>query len=564
MDDDESDTILCLIDEIKSEDHTTKLNAIKSLETIAQVIGQERTREELVPYTAELLDDDNEEILIAVAMKLGDLSRYVGEPRHMVCLLPPLNTLASNEENNVREKAVQSLNLIAERLPSKVIEEAYLPVLNNLAINDWYSARIAACSLFSSIFPKLSPEHQAELIKLFINLGKDDTPMVRRAAASNLGSLCSLVSNGDLGRLLEGLSTDEHDSVRQAVLESISKIIPRYKDLIQLIKKLAKDKSWRVRYTLVEHMQLYLEPFDSASNIINEVVSLLNDSEPEVKCIILSNLSFIIQKLDKSSIEVYIMPSYEKLAKDPSQYVRLSLVQAICSTSSHFDVETAVQKLLPIINTLIKDESFDVRISFADSMHKFNESIGPEKVVAYSVPLILQMMKDNQWRLRHKVVECLPQVADMIGAESFNVNIAENVGSWLKDPVFAVREATLEAIKQISTMDGYGDNWVKTRILSFVQDLAKEQIFTRRMTALYALNKFGHLIGGKEFYALVEVLASDSIANIRFNVAKTIKSNFGKIKGQNFNRILDKMKTDPDPDVKFFSEEALKELNKKN
>ena len=564
MDDDESDTILCLIDEIKSEDHTTKLNAIKSLETIAQVIGQERTREELVPYTAELLDDDNEETLIAVALKLGDLSKYVGEPRHMVCLLAPLNTLACNEENNVREKAVQSLNLIAGRLPSKVIEEAYLPVLNSLAVNDWYSARIAACSLFSVIFPKLAPEQQGELVKLFVSLGKDDTPMVRRAAASNLGSLCSVVSHADLGRLLEGLSTDEHDSVRQAVLESVAKLVPKYKDLIQLVKKLAKDKSWRVRYTLVEHVQEYLEPFDSASSIVNEVVALINDSEPEVKCITLSNLSFVIQKLDKNSVEVYIMPSYEKLAKDPSQYVRLSLVQAICSTSCHFDVETAVQKLLPIIHTLIKDESFDVRISFADSMHKFNESIGPEKVVAYSVPLILQMMKDSQWRLRHKVVECLPQVADMIGAEAFNVSISESIASWLKDPVYAVREATLEAIKQISAMDGYGESWVKARILGFVQELAKEQIFTRRLTALYALNKFGNLIGGKEFYALVEVLASDSVANIRFNVAKTIRSNFGKIQGQNFSRILEKMKADPDPDVKFFSEEALKELNKKN
>ena len=71
MDDDESDTILCLIDEIKSEDHTTKLNAIKSLETIAQVIGQERTREELVPYTAELLDDDNEETVYTVTDENG-------------------------------------------------------------------------------------------------------------------------------------------------------------------------------------------------------------------------------------------------------------------------------------------------------------------------------------------------------------------------------------------------------------------------------------------------------------------------------------------------------------
>jgi serine/threonine-protein phosphatase 2A regulatory subunit A len=258
------------------------------------------------------------------------------------------------------------------------------------------------------------------------------------------------------------------------------------------------------------------------------------------------------------------MPSFEKLSKDPSQYVRLSLVQAICNTSGHIEVETAVQKLLPIINTLIKDESFDVRISFADSMHQFNKSIGPDKVLSYSIPLVLQLMKDNQWRLRLKVVECLPQVAEMIGSDSFNENISEPLINWIKDSVFAVREATLESIKQIASMDGYGEVWVKTRVLPVIQELAKDQVFTRRMTCLNALNKFGSLVGAKDFFALVELLGNDPVPNIKFNVSKTIKNNFNKVKGQSYNKILEKMKGDSDPDVKFFAEDALREVNKKN
>ena len=136
MDEDECDAILCLIDELKSEDNTTRIQAIDRLETIAKAIGEERTKEELVPYTAELLDDDNEEVLVAVAKKLGDLSNYLGNSSNLVCLLSPLNILAANEENNVREKAVNSLNMIAEKMSGKVIEESYLPMLNTLATND--------------------------------------------------------------------------------------------------------------------------------------------------------------------------------------------------------------------------------------------------------------------------------------------------------------------------------------------------------------------------------------------------------------------------------------------
>ena len=243
MEEDECDTILCLIDELKSEDHSTRIHAINSLEIIATAIGEERTREELVPYIAELLDDDNDEVLVAIATKLGDLAKLVGKPENMVCLLSSLSTLAANEENIVREKAVNSLNIIAERLPLVQIEEQYIPMLNSLATNDWYSARIASCSLFTTVFSKVPKELKERLIKLFVELGKDDTPMVRRAAAINIGDLCRNVSSAGLGNLLELLTTDEHDSVRQNALESIAKVIDLYKDLLQLVKKLAKDKS---------------------------------------------------------------------------------------------------------------------------------------------------------------------------------------------------------------------------------------------------------------------------------------------------------------------------------
>ena len=562
MDEDECDAILCLIDELKSEDNTTRIQAIDRLETIAKAIGEERTKEELVPYTAELLDDDNEEVLVAVAKKLGDLSNYLGNSSNLVCLLSPLNILAANEENNVREKAVNSLNMIAEKMSGKVIEESYLPMLNTLATNDWYSARIASCSLFSVIFPKVSEDNQSKLIKLFVELGKDDTPMVRRAAASNMGNMCSIVSNADLGRLLELLTTDEHDSVRQNALESIAKVMNKYNDLIQLVKKLAKDKSWRVRYTVVEHLHEYLEPFESASNIVNEVVGLMNDSEPEVKCITLANLVHVIEKLSNDNIEVYILPSFEKLSKDTSQYVRLSLVQAICQTSSFFGVDTSIQKLLPIINSLIKDDSFDVRISFADNMHAFNASLGCEKVLMYSVPLILQMMKDNQWRLRLKVVECLPQVAEMIGINNFNDQITESMAKWIEDSVFAVREATLEAIKQIASL--YGEEWLKSRFFSVIQSLVNNPVFVKRMSALSALNKFGEFFGAKDFYAFVDILSNDPVPNIKFNVAKIIKNNHKKIKGYSFIKLLEKLKGDNDLDVKYFAEDALRGLANKN
>lgn len=78
--DEEIESILCLIDELKSEDHNTRLHAINNLHLIAEAVGPERTEDELVPYIVELLEDDNEEVLLALANKLGELRNYLQKP----------------------------------------------------------------------------------------------------------------------------------------------------------------------------------------------------------------------------------------------------------------------------------------------------------------------------------------------------------------------------------------------------------------------------------------------------------------------------------------------------
>lgn len=48
------------IDELRCNDKNKKINALKNLDKIAQVLGAERTRDELIPYVSELIDDEDE------------------------------------------------------------------------------------------------------------------------------------------------------------------------------------------------------------------------------------------------------------------------------------------------------------------------------------------------------------------------------------------------------------------------------------------------------------------------------------------------------------------------
>jgi serine/threonine-protein phosphatase 2A regulatory subunit A len=64
----------------------------------------ERTRNELLPYIMDLMDDD-EEILVCLAGVLdGDFLEYVGGPLFAPHLFKPLERLCEVDETVVREK----------------------------------------------------------------------------------------------------------------------------------------------------------------------------------------------------------------------------------------------------------------------------------------------------------------------------------------------------------------------------------------------------------------------------------------------------------------------------
>lgn len=81
-----------------------RINSVKSLHTISIALGQDRTRNELLPYILDLMDDD-EEILIEMAQTLdGSFLQYVGGPLYAPYLFKPLERLCEVEEPTVREK----------------------------------------------------------------------------------------------------------------------------------------------------------------------------------------------------------------------------------------------------------------------------------------------------------------------------------------------------------------------------------------------------------------------------------------------------------------------------
>lgn len=92
------------MDELRSEDVQLRLNAIHSLPTIALALGPDRSRQELLPFLQDSIDDEDE-VLLALAEELGrNFEEYIGGKEHAYLILSPLENLSAVEETLVRDK----------------------------------------------------------------------------------------------------------------------------------------------------------------------------------------------------------------------------------------------------------------------------------------------------------------------------------------------------------------------------------------------------------------------------------------------------------------------------
>ena len=81
-----------------------RLDSIQNLPTISIALGKERTRNELLPYIMDLMDDDEEILMVLAGVLNGSFLDYVGGPLFAPHLFKPLERLCELEETTVREK----------------------------------------------------------------------------------------------------------------------------------------------------------------------------------------------------------------------------------------------------------------------------------------------------------------------------------------------------------------------------------------------------------------------------------------------------------------------------
>lgn len=71
-------------------------------------------------------------------------------------------------------------------LATPQIEEYFVPLTRTLSQADWFTSRSAATGLYAVMYSRVNSPTQDLMRQWYAQLCQDDTPMVRREAATNL------------------------------------------------------------------------------------------------------------------------------------------------------------------------------------------------------------------------------------------------------------------------------------------------------------------------------------------------------------------------------------------
>jgi len=572
-----------LIDELRSDDVHRRLNAVKSLSTIAVALGPQRTCEELLPFLQEECTDDDDEVLYTLAEQLEGGRDWVGGATNVHALLYPLEQLCSAEEISVRDRATEAIRELARQMPPADSVQHICVLITRLASHEWFTSRMSACSIFAAALSKVTEAKQKDdLLRNYFRLCSDETAMTRRQAANVLGGIAEVMAGdpvmSEIFQAFEKLSKDEQDSVRILaisnciILGKLNRSPVWQQQVMAVVKACGEDKSWRVRYMVAEHAKALCEVFEvhAKASIVPLFLRLLSDQEMEVRTIASARIASIAKLNPSKEFLESLMPQMEKLTlpRELSPHVRVSLAGSVLSLTSIFGYQLTADYLMGVCLTLIKDESSDVRLKLIRTLGEISSVVGADVVLQSLLPAIIELAKDRQWRVRLAVLDSMPELAKSLGEAKFTQELHNLFPTWLVDSVYAVRSSAAGNYKRLCEV--FGATWSEAMVVPQLQTMLSHKKYLYRISAIPCVGILAEVVSSsfleKDLVPMLVKISSDPVPNVRLNVAKTIKNMHKNCPANrqcldsHFRPCLRRLATDEDPDVKFFANSCLQQM----
>ncbi|KAF5292005.1 hypothetical protein FQA39_LY14122 [Lamprigera yunnana] len=497
-------------------DVEVRINSIKKLSTVAMALDVDKTKNELIPYldnlTEEIYNDD--EILMNLAEQLGSFLPYIGGAENVDLILKILEKLATVDEIVVRDKAIESLEKIAEQLDVVSLESKFVPMIFRLIESDWFTSKCSGAALCSICYPLVSDNIKTELRTAYRILCEDDSPLVRRAAATKLVRFAPILEThwliNEFVPICYTFAKDDQDSVRLLAVDvavSVASCLnpKEIEDLIlTTLTELCGDPSWRVRYQVANQMNLLQRAFGcelTHKYLLVMFQNLVHDTEPQVREATTYGIVGFCELLQKwyrvnnqdGSIDPIIInqmfPLIKLLDQDCNSDVKESLSNVITMLSPLLGHEYTKLLLLPLITSSLINDSSKVRENIISNLNNIISIIGMNEIADTVLDIIADLVNNSAsiWRTRRNLVVTINYIAKDSGKEYFDKHLKALYHKLLNDGVYAVRK-TAPLILPI-LIKNFGFKWAKESILQDIIVFSRHKHYLYRYVCLFCIDE---------------------------------------------------------------------------
>ena len=578
-----------IIDSLKSDNQPIRLFCSKRLTDLGNILGIERIEDELIPFITDLIlnfendgevlaEYSNQILNLLTILKMNNRLSFIG--------IRSLEILSGNDDEIVRQTAISNLSKLIELLDEQIITNEIFPLMKRLIEND-LKTKMSCCYLFPIVYPKLENQDiKKELLQVYSEISKDESPSVRRAAADNIKFFCKVQENEVIGllfKLYNEFIQDPVDIVKIYTIQStpyllsVLSINNQEKLILNFTKSMAEEKAWRVKYSAIECISKISENIGVASfekKYVSILMLFLKDPEPEVKCAVLNYFDKFINLISVNTFKLSFLPLFKNISNDNNIHVRSSYANTLLKCIPYFrQDEQLINNIIPIMNKFLKDEIVEVQYATIENIDKIillsrnDESI----LEKYIMPIIKEgMSEDKKWRFRYIIAENILKIINELNKEEINKYFLDIIVKLFSDHAYEIRLTIWKIIEKL--VDIMDKDFMEGKIWEVQKGQMKSSNYILRISSMKSIDCLKKYYN-KEFIQntiipyIIENIKNDKIPNVKFSACEVLSSLVIFInkeeKSKKFvENFLNGFFNDKDEDVVFFSKTAFNELQK--
>ena len=548
-----------LLEDLQNPDIKIKKNAFQNLRGISLALGRERTRKELFPYLKSCIDEEEDEIIIELAKVLSNFIDCIGGKQYIKELLNLIEIIFTIDDHFVRIEILNTIKSVIKQV-GKVseIEEDLMSIINNLYNSEDINQKKSAMNLLIFLFKDLNQNNKNIAINYFDKFLVDNNISIKKELLNEITNISLELSIDYIKKMISIILKDKNESMRIDIVNIILSIknhknINQFIDVIyDLIPKLAEDTNWRVRLTVSDKLNEFL----NFPNIKKE----FKQTSVNIFAKLFLRLEEITKILKDENNFDSILQNLRKLEKDQKNFVKGALASNVLKICDIVGPKKTNEYIFPIFLTLIKDENIEIRMNLINNLSELNKVIEINNIIESIMPPIKEISANKSWRVRIQIMDIIPVLAKLFNQHLFMSNIFPICITALMDSVFSIREASCKLFVNIYK-DIKNEEFEK-KLLEKLNELCLSSSYLLRNTALTYLKFYIEKLEDKiylEFFekkllGIIFNLSKDKIANVRMNCAiifnkiKNIKFKDSKLNGE-INKIIEILKKDKDEDV---------------